>query len=95
MCPHQTIINSIPVPPSHAVSVSLCNPVYFGVLTAISDRQAIVQRESFQEQLHVIASQRDQAIKQSSTAQEQAIQYSEALLNLQMVLEHFQHGTTP
>ena len=55
-------------------------------------RQASHQLESLQEQLHSVASQRDSAVLQLATAQEQAQQYAVALNNLQMVLEQFQRG---
>ena len=55
-------------------------------------RQASHQLESIQEQLHHVASQRDNAVLQLASAQEQAQQYAVALNNLQMVLEQFQRG---
>nr|XP_006817036.1 PREDICTED: thyroid receptor-interacting protein 11-like [Saccoglossus kowalevskii] len=48
------------------------------------------QVESLQEELHAIASQRDQAVMQLAAAQEQTQQYAASLNNLQMVLEQFQ-----
>ncbi|XP_005986650.1 thyroid receptor-interacting protein 11 isoform X2 [Latimeria chalumnae] len=52
--------------------------------------QASMQVESLQEQLHHIARQRDEAVLQLNTSQEQVKQYAVSLANLQMVLEQFQ-----
>ena len=60
--------------------------------TSFFSRQASHQLESIQEQLHHVASQRDNAVLQLASAQEQAQQYAVALNNLQMVLEQFQRG---
>lgn len=54
------------------------------------DRQASVQIESLQEQLQAIAAQRDRAVMDLASVQEQAHQYQTALNNLQLVLEQFQ-----
>lgn len=59
----------------------------------IHSRQASQQMESLQEQLHSLASQRDEAVMQLAAAQEQVQQYATSLDNLQMVLEQFQRGT--
>lgn len=48
--------------------------------------------ESLQEQLNVMARQRDEALLQLHAAQEQVNQYAVSLSNLQMVLEQFQQG---
>lgn len=54
------------------------------------DRQASVHIESLQEQLQAIAAQRDRAVMDLASVQEQAHQYQTALNNLQLVLEQFQ-----
>lgn len=54
------------------------------------DRQASVQIENLQEQLQAIAAQRDRAVMDLASVQEQAHQYQTALTNLQLVLEQFQ-----
>ncbi|ELU10618.1 hypothetical protein CAPTEDRAFT_62711, partial [Capitella teleta] len=51
--------------------------------------------EAMQQQLHVLATQRDQACMQLATAQETAKQYAASLSNLQNVLEQFQMGPCP
>eukprot|EP00106_Octopus_bimaculoides_P003038 XP_014770480.1 PREDICTED: thyroid receptor-interacting protein 11-like [Octopus bimaculoides] len=48
------------------------------------------QINSLNQQLHAMASQRDNAYLQLSTYQEQCKQYATSLMNLQMVLEQFQ-----
>lgn len=48
--------------------------------------------ESLQEQLQAIAAQRDRAVMDLASVQEQAHQYQTALNNLQLVLEQFQRG---
>ncbi|XP_036363274.1 thyroid receptor-interacting protein 11 isoform X3 [Octopus sinensis] len=48
------------------------------------------QIENMNQQLHALASQRDNAYLQLSTYQEQCKQYATSLMNLQMVLEQFQ-----
>lgn len=48
--------------------------------------------ESLQEQLNGVVRQRDEALLQLSTAQDQVNQYAVSLSNLQMVLEQFQQG---
>ncbi|XP_043929562.1 thyroid receptor-interacting protein 11 [Protopterus annectens] len=55
-----------------------------------ASHQASLQVESLQEQLRVIARQRDDAVLQLNTSQEQVKQYALSLANLQMVLEQFQ-----
>ena len=55
-------------------------------------QQASQQVETLQQQLHVIAEQRDGALLQLANSQEMASQYATSLANLQMVLEQFQHG---
>ena len=55
-------------------------------------QQASQQVETLQQQLHVIAGQRDGALLQLANSQEMASQYATSLANLQMVLEQFQHG---
>ncbi|XP_078351275.1 uncharacterized protein LOC144636014 isoform X2 [Oculina patagonica] len=54
------------------------------------DRQASVQIENLQEQLQAIAAQRDRAVMDLASIQEQAHQYQTSLSNLQLVLEQFQ-----
>lgn len=54
------------------------------------DRQASVQIENLQEQLQAIATQRDRAVMDLASIQEQAHQYQTSLSNLQLVLEQFQ-----
>ncbi|KAJ7373403.1 Thyroid receptor-interacting protein 11 [Desmophyllum pertusum] len=54
------------------------------------DRQASVQIENLQEQLQAIATQRDRAVMDLASIQEQAHQYQTSLNNLQLVLEQFQ-----
>lgn len=58
----------------------------------IFSRQASVQIENLQEQLQVIAAQRDRAVMDLASSQEQAHQYQTSLNNLQLVLEQFQRG---
>lgn len=58
----------------------------------IFSRQASVQIENLQEQLQVIAAQRDRAVMDLASSQEQAQQYQTSLNNLQLVLEQFQRG---
>ncbi|XP_070577125.1 thyroid receptor-interacting protein 11-like isoform X2 [Ptychodera flava] len=58
-----------------------------------ANQQVSKQVESLQEELHALASQRDQAVLQSVAAQEQAQQYATQLANLQSVLEQFQQET--
>ncbi|KAB5582162.1 hypothetical protein PHYPO_G00184000 [Pangasianodon hypophthalmus] len=55
-----------------------------------ASQQASLQVESLQEQLIVMARQRDEALLQLHAAQEQVKQYAVSLSNLQMVLEQFQ-----
>ncbi|XP_077993220.1 thyroid receptor-interacting protein 11-like [Glandiceps talaboti] len=55
-----------------------------------ASQQVNKQVESLQEELHAIASQRDQAVLQVAAAQEQTQQYAASLANLQSVLEQFQ-----
>jgi len=55
-------------------------------------RQASVQIENLQEQLQAIAAQRDRAVMDLASSQEQADQYQTSLNNLQLVLEQFQRG---
>ena len=65
------------------------------VLLCVCSVEASRQVESLQEQLCVIAEQRDSTIMQLSTAKETASQYAASLTNLQMVLEQFQRGRNP
>lgn len=51
-----------------------------------------MQVESLQEQLSGAVKQRDDALAQLRTSQEQVNQYAVSLSNLQMVLEQFQQG---
>lgn len=51
-----------------------------------------MQVESLQEQLIGVVKQRDDALVQLRTSQEQVNQYAVSLSNLQMVLEQFQQG---
>lgn len=51
-----------------------------------------MQVESLQEQLSNVVKQRDDALLQLRTSQEQGRQYAVSLSNLQMVLEQFQQG---
>lgn len=51
-----------------------------------------MQVESLQEQLSGVVRQRDEALAQLRTSQEQVNQYAVSLSNLQMVLEQFQQG---
>lgn len=51
-----------------------------------------MQVESLQEQLSGAVKQRDDALLQLRTSQEQVKQYAVSLTNLQMVLEQFQQG---
>lgn len=51
-----------------------------------------MQVESLQEQLSGVVKQRDDALIQLRTSQEQVNQYAVSLSNLQMVLEQFQQG---
>lgn len=55
-----------------------------------ASHQASLQVESLQEQLQVIAKQRDEAVMQLSSSQDQVKQYAMSLTNLQMVIEQFQ-----
>lgn len=57
-----------------------------------SSQQASMQVESLQEQLNGVVKQRDDALVQLRTSQEQVNQYAVSLSNLQMVLEQFQQG---
>lgn len=66
--------------------------IFFFVLCYPSRRQASQQLDSLQEQLHSLASQRDEAVMQQAATQEQVQQYATSLDNLQMVLEQFQRG---
>lgn len=64
------------------------------VCVCARSQQASLQVESLQEQLNVMARQRDEALLQLHAAQEQVNQYAVSLSNLQMVLEQFQQGKT-
>lgn len=64
------------------------------VYARVCSQQASLQVESLQEQLNVMARQRDEALLQLHAAQEQVNQYAVSLSNLQMVLEQFQQGKT-
>ncbi|XP_061650044.1 thyroid receptor-interacting protein 11 isoform X2 [Phyllopteryx taeniolatus] len=55
-----------------------------------ASQQASMQVESLQEQLSGVVKQRDDALLQLRTSQEQVKQYAVSLSNLQMVLEQFQ-----
>ncbi|KAJ8341072.1 hypothetical protein SKAU_G00333630 [Synaphobranchus kaupii] len=55
-----------------------------------ASQQASLQVESLQEQLSGVVRQRDEALAQLRTSQEQVNQYAVSLSNLQMVLEQFQ-----
>uniref|UniRef100_A0A8C5H230 GRIP domain-containing protein n=1 Tax=Gouania willdenowi TaxID=441366 RepID=A0A8C5H230_GOUWI len=55
-----------------------------------ASQQASMQVESLQEQLSGTVKQRDEALIQLRTSQEQVNQYAVSLANLQMVLEQFQ-----
>ncbi|XP_043998174.1 thyroid receptor-interacting protein 11 [Gambusia affinis] len=55
-----------------------------------ASQQASMQVESLQEQLSNVVKQRDDALLQLRTSQEQGRQYAVSLSNLQMVLEQFQ-----
>ncbi|XP_061749902.1 thyroid receptor-interacting protein 11 isoform X2 [Nerophis ophidion] len=55
-----------------------------------ASQQASMQVESLQEQLSSVLKQRDDALNQLRTSQEQVNQYAVSLTNLQMVLEQFQ-----
>ncbi|XP_077476383.1 thyroid receptor-interacting protein 11 [Stigmatopora argus] len=55
-----------------------------------ASQQASMQVESLQEQLGGVVKQRDDALLQLRTSQEQVKQYAVSLSNLQMVLEQFQ-----
>lgn len=55
-------------------------------------QQASMQVESLQEQLSRVVRQRDEALAQLRTSQDQVNQYAVSLSNLQMVLEQFQLG---
>ncbi|KAJ8289661.1 hypothetical protein GJAV_G00003870 [Gymnothorax javanicus] len=55
-----------------------------------ASQQASLQVESLQEQLSGVVRQRDEALAQLRTSQEQVKQYAVSLSNLQMVLEQFQ-----
>ncbi|KAM4624900.1 thyroid receptor-interacting protein 11 [Polymixia lowei] len=55
-----------------------------------ASQQASMQVESLQEQLSGVVKQRDDALIQLHTSQEQVNQYAVSLSNLQMVLEQFQ-----
>ncbi|XP_054913154.1 thyroid receptor-interacting protein 11 isoform X2 [Poeciliopsis prolifica] len=55
-----------------------------------ASQQASMQVESLQEQLSNVVKQRDEALLQLRTSQEQVRQYAVSLSNLQMVLEQFQ-----
>ncbi|PWA29733.1 hypothetical protein CCH79_00007885, partial [Gambusia affinis] len=57
-----------------------------------ASQQASMQVESLQEQLSNVVKQRDDALLQLRTSQEQGRQYAVSLSNLQMVLEQFQQG---
>ncbi|XP_022332076.2 uncharacterized protein LOC111129874 isoform X2 [Crassostrea virginica] len=55
-----------------------------------ASQQANQQTESLQQQLHMLAGQRDQAYLQVASLQDQCEQYARSLNNLQLVLEQFQ-----
>ncbi|XP_061173845.1 thyroid receptor-interacting protein 11-like isoform X1 [Saccostrea echinata] len=55
-----------------------------------ASQQASQQTESLQQQLHLLAGQRDQAYLQVAALQDQCQQYAVSLNNLQLVLEQFQ-----
>ncbi|XP_048733760.1 thyroid receptor-interacting protein 11-like isoform X4 [Ostrea edulis] len=55
-----------------------------------ASQQASQQTASLQQQLHLLAGQRDQAYLQVSSLQDQCQQYAVSLNNLQLVLEQFQ-----
>uniref|UniRef100_A0A3Q2U2J6 Thyroid hormone receptor interactor 11 n=1 Tax=Fundulus heteroclitus TaxID=8078 RepID=A0A3Q2U2J6_FUNHE len=55
-----------------------------------ASQQASMQVDSLQEQLSNVVKQRDDALAQLRTSQEQVRQYAVSLSNLQMVLEQFQ-----
>ena len=54
--------------------------------------EAAQQVSNLRQEISEACDQRDAALQQLATAQEQATQYSAQLQNLQMVLEQFQHG---
>lgn len=65
------------------------------VVNVVCSQQANQQTESLQQQLHMLAGQRDQAYLQVASLQDQLQQYAVSLNNLQMVLEQFQQGGRP
>lgn len=65
------------------------------VVNFVCSQQANQQTESLQQQLHMLAGQRDQAYLQVASLQDQLQQYVVSLNNLQMVLEQFQQGGRP
>jgi chromosome segregation ATPase len=66
--------------------------------TTLSEQASIHQRDqevvSLQQQLHVLAQQRDDAVIKLSTTQDEVEQTQHELSNLQMVLEQFQKDHT-
>lgn len=58
----------------------------------VCSQQASLQVESLQEQLNGAVRQRDEALIQLRSTQDQVNQYAVSLSNLQMVLEQFQQG---
>lgn len=62
------------------------------MLAFVYSQQANQQTESLQQQLHMLAGQRDQAYLQVASLQDQCEQYARSLNNLQLVLEQFQQG---
>ena len=73
------------------IVITPCLNVVSPVVYIIS-LQASKQTESLQQQLHTLSEQRDKAVLQLASVQDQANQYSAQLSNLQMVLEQFQQG---
>lgn len=54
--------------------------------------EAMKRVSSLEEQLRALSAQRDDALLQLSSSQEQCSQYQSQLANLQLVLEQFQAG---
>lgn len=68
--------------------ISVC----FNKLQLNCSQRASVQIASLQEQLSIIANQRDQALAQVSNLEDKVQQHSASVSKLQLVLEQMQRG---
>lgn len=66
--------------------------IYFDYAYVNCSQRASIQIASLQEQLSIIANQRDQALAQVSTLEDKVQQHSASVSKLQLVLEQMQRG---